>query len=99
MSVIPVTCYQAKCDICGQLYEDAEGYGVTDDRAYALELATDAGWLQVRGTELRCPSCLNCARCGESPAWVGGHELKRHNQILCEDCEPGPARVAAEDGQ
>lgn len=96
MTAMPVTYYQAKCDVCGALYEsdDPEFGSAFDDASEALNVAESCGWLRERGTLLTCPDCLKCARCGESPAWVGGHELSsKHNQILCEECPSGPARV------
>jgi hypothetical protein len=93
MSAMPTTAYHPKCDTCGALYEDAEyGEMIFGDRTSALEYAADMGWLRD-GNELTCPSCLRCARCGEWPAWVGGDTYASHGQILCETCEPGPARI------
>lgn len=94
MTAIPVTYYQAKCDTCGQLYDgddEASAYEYAND---ALGVAESCGWLRERHTLLTCPDCLKCARCADSPAWVGGALLTtQHSQILCEECEPGPARA------
>lgn len=92
MSVIPVTFQQAKCDTCGGLYEDPDNGSAFEDRGYALEVAADSGWSRD-GDQLTCPSCLRCARCAASPAWVGGEQLEPHGQILCESCDPGPVPV------
>lgn len=89
MSVIPVTFQQAKCDTCGGLYEDPDNGSAFEDRGYALEVAVDSGWLRY-DDQLTCPGCLRCARCTESPAWVGGEGLEAHGQILCESCDPDP---------
>lgn len=94
MTAMPVTYYQAKCDVCGALYDGDDMASAFEDANEALEVAEVCGWLRERGTLLTCPACLKCARCGESPAWVGGTELNtRHRQILCEECPPGPVGV------
>lgn len=98
MTAMPVTYYQAKCDVCGQLYDGEDFGSAFEDANYALELAESCGWLRERGTLLTCPDCLKCARCGNSPARVGGYHLTtKHSQILCEECEPGPARLSITD--
>lgn len=91
---MPVTYYQAKCDTCGALYDGEDDGSAFDDASEALNVAELCGWLRERHTLLTCPDCLKCARCGNSPAWVGGQELTtRHSQILCEECTPGPPRI------
>lgn len=96
MTAMPTTAYHPKCDTCGDLYEDAEWGSplIFGDPIDALEYVVDMGWLR-NGDQLTCPECLRCARCGESPAWVGGESLEGHGQILCEGCLPGPAPIRA----
>lgn len=90
MSAMPVTYYQAKCDTCGSLYDGDDASSAFEDPNYALGVAESCGWLRERRTLLTCPNCLKCARCGDSPAWVGGVSLNPlHSQVLCEECDAG----------
>ena len=96
MATMPVTCYQAKCDYCGQVYESDDGEGaIWGDRRVAEEAAI--GWKldePARGYRfLTCPACLRCEKCGSSPAWVGGDTYEDHGLVLCEDCEPPVLKV------
>lgn len=99
MATMPVTCYQAKCDYCGDLYESADGeyqiFGYrrdAEDAAIGWKLDETPGGLRM----LTCPACLRCEKCGASPAWVGGEGYEDHGLVLCENCEPPVLKVATD---
>ena len=58
MAIFEEKCYGAKCDVCGELFEDSvTGFSIYVDEGTVIDEAQDEGWYITEDNECYCPKC------------------------------------------